>query len=791
MSTTVSGLFIRPPRAKYDRKSLGPKLQKLASWRGYPIIVRRQDFQIRNRRNLNLECSLYIPIGRKEKKKQTCIIYCHGASGGRLDGITDAWEIGMQLEASMCVFDFAGCGKSQGENITLGLWEEDDARCIFRELVSDQWGYTDIVLWGRSMGAVACVRLASNPPDKWIPPPPALSNKEYMTWEEADLVELLRELEDEQLEDEDEDDEEPSTLAPPMDKPPPPSPMTHTEDDDTEEQNMKQAGDTQQETSDADLESMPKEALIDRIQKLTQSLRAKEYANREQVKGLYMTRLRALILDSPFANLWNAAKHIIEHYKSVVPQFMLRGLASVGLPIVRKSILKQIPEFDIKNMEIVSLAKRCTTPALFLHGVSDSLIPWEESRQVYDAYGLGPSKKDQVSAPPPKPSEVEVTTKQGDLKHFKLSNRRASSPANPTSPLSLQSPKERAADSDLGGDGRVPRQYILVDGDHNSLRPASYYDAIAAFLARHMEAPSKETKSSKPSSRALDTAPTPDNTTVPAVVPDHIKETEQMRFFYGVAVISEYTDEEVKLEKSEDKKSEGDKESRSQSDLLGKPPHEDPMSPQKEVTLEDYVASGVSCTVRTVSFSWRMVLGLHPKRGILVFRPYSGISLYAVSFAELLSFHMASPAQLRFMFLDGQKTQRRVRFYSPEVPALKEQIDRSIRKLVTHDHMSTNELMEKIKSNLAGAASALVEKRLLSSRGLKNEEVVDIINSLSTAIKSMLSERNPDEVPRDLDPEKMVQEAVVKAVEDRTGWRPDLGTANKKKKRPGGGCILS
>jgi len=50
--------------------------------------------------------------------------------------------------------------------------------------------------------------------------------------------------------------------------------------------------------------------------------------------------------------------------------------------------------------------------------------------------------------------------------------------------------------------------------------------------------------------------------------------------------------------------------------------------------------------------------------------------------------------------------------------------------------------------------------------------VREIIQSLTTAIESMLAERE-DEIPGDVDPQAMVTKEVLKAVEERTGWKID------------------
>lgn len=50
-------------------------------------------------------------------------------------------------------FDFAGCGMSGGEYISLGWYERDDLNMIVEYLRKER-NVSTIGLWGRSMGAV-------------------------------------------------------------------------------------------------------------------------------------------------------------------------------------------------------------------------------------------------------------------------------------------------------------------------------------------------------------------------------------------------------------------------------------------------------------------------------------------------------------------------------------------------------------------------------------------------------------------------------------------------------------
>ena len=60
-------------------------------------------------------------------------------------------------------FDFAGCGLSEGEYISLGWWEREDLNLIVEYLRKERRVST-IGLWGRSMGAVTSLLHADRDP---------------------------------------------------------------------------------------------------------------------------------------------------------------------------------------------------------------------------------------------------------------------------------------------------------------------------------------------------------------------------------------------------------------------------------------------------------------------------------------------------------------------------------------------------------------------------------------------------------------------------------------------------
>ena len=83
------------------------------------------------------------------------MVYCHGNSGSRLDS-EEILESVLKSGMSLFCFDFSGCGISEGEYVTLGHYEKEDISTVVKHIYSvDQ--SINIVLWGRSMGAVACM----------------------------------------------------------------------------------------------------------------------------------------------------------------------------------------------------------------------------------------------------------------------------------------------------------------------------------------------------------------------------------------------------------------------------------------------------------------------------------------------------------------------------------------------------------------------------------------------------------------------------------------------------------
>lgn len=121
--------LIRPPRDVYEDSELGQDSFQF-SGRNY----KRTDFSIYNHRNLKLECSIWEPYDEeREYDRLPCVIYLPGNSSSRCETIP---LLSYLLPLNITVFgvDFAGCGRSEGDYISLGYYEQDDVEVIIEYL---------------------------------------------------------------------------------------------------------------------------------------------------------------------------------------------------------------------------------------------------------------------------------------------------------------------------------------------------------------------------------------------------------------------------------------------------------------------------------------------------------------------------------------------------------------------------------------------------------------------------------------------------------------------------------
>ena len=142
--------IIRPPKDDYDLSELELKAldEKL------PYI--RDDYSIISKRGYTMECSFYrIDPSKREPYIRPAVIYLHGNCSSRIEGKKMAKHL-LKKNIDLFVFDFPGCGKSEGEYISLGYHEKEDVRVVI-DFVKKIGGVGEIGLWGRSMGAATAL----------------------------------------------------------------------------------------------------------------------------------------------------------------------------------------------------------------------------------------------------------------------------------------------------------------------------------------------------------------------------------------------------------------------------------------------------------------------------------------------------------------------------------------------------------------------------------------------------------------------------------------------------------
>ena len=147
--------IIRPSRDIYEEKDLGAT-SFVCKKKNYS----RKDFNILGYNGNILKCSFYEmdEIDRKVPSLPV-IIYLHGNAGSRLDSFRYLRAV-LEKDINFFCFDFAGCGLSEGEYISLGFYEKEDLKIIV-DFVSKLPYVSSIGLWGHSMGAATAILYAA------------------------------------------------------------------------------------------------------------------------------------------------------------------------------------------------------------------------------------------------------------------------------------------------------------------------------------------------------------------------------------------------------------------------------------------------------------------------------------------------------------------------------------------------------------------------------------------------------------------------------------------------------
>lgn len=149
---------IRPTRDEYTDSELGPEKFEIKG-----KFYKRTDFSLTNSRNLKLQCSYWEPYDEeREFDRLPCVVYLHGNSSSRCEAVSEVKYL-LPLNITFFAFDFSGCGRSEGEYISLGWYERDDVECVIEYLRKTNKVST-IGLWGRSMGAVTAIMYGDRDP---------------------------------------------------------------------------------------------------------------------------------------------------------------------------------------------------------------------------------------------------------------------------------------------------------------------------------------------------------------------------------------------------------------------------------------------------------------------------------------------------------------------------------------------------------------------------------------------------------------------------------------------------
>ncbi len=149
---------IRPTRDEYTDSELGPEKFEIKG-----KFYKRTDFTLKNARNLRLQCSFWEPYDEeREYERLPCVVYLHGNSSSRCEAVSEVKYL-LPMNITFFAFDFAGCGRSEGEYISLGWYERDDVACVIEYLRKTNKVST-IGLWGRSMGAVTAIMYGDRDP---------------------------------------------------------------------------------------------------------------------------------------------------------------------------------------------------------------------------------------------------------------------------------------------------------------------------------------------------------------------------------------------------------------------------------------------------------------------------------------------------------------------------------------------------------------------------------------------------------------------------------------------------
>ena len=345
--------IIRPPRASYTVKQLGPTYFE---WCGQTFLrkdvelvtptaktetVNNKDAnddndappKVTTTKRLRMQVSVWTRVTDEkddendketkgdsdqptEKQHTTMMVYMHGNASAKTEVLPMLGFLLAQGLDGVVSFDFTGSGLSEGEYVSLGYYERFDLECVLQYLLSlHKDKDLEIILWGRSMGASTALMYASQQTANQI-----LQDK--------------------------------SSIEERKQQPP---------------QRSSSLADSSSDEEEFDDPDYPKKQSIDREGSTTAKI---------LVKGL--------ICDSPFASLPILCEELVEKARSqgiVVPGVIV----SVALAMIGRSV-KNYANFDIKEINPLEHTPTIDIPTLFIVGAEDDFIPPHHSEELIAAF---------------------------------------------------------------------------------------------------------------------------------------------------------------------------------------------------------------------------------------------------------------------------------------------------------------------------------------------------------------------------------------------------------------------
>ncbi len=381
---------------------------------------------MKNQEGHTLQCSRFAPA----QETDSCFLYLHGNSGSRLDGLGDAAELLLRYGTAVVVFDFAACGQSKGDFISLGVKEIADVDAVLR-YVHHHYPFERLGIWGRSMGAVTAIRYAcalqkarrAAAPKGVEPKQSPKSSSHGHTDPSAAQTSSVAGV----------------------------SPSTTTRKDSAA--SMSSLGSSTLKTGkslfSSALNFLPSSSSSSSVAGTgtgTGELQAEMNDPTTILKRPFLApNISLMILDSPFSALWSLAQHVVDNIQ-MRGQWLISTVASMGLHVVRRSVLKALPEVDIKVINTRPSAEQLECPVVFVHGLKDEIVPFTQGLELFRAWGASCSDT-------------------------KTSERNIKIPEKPCV-ISI---------------GR--KAFVAVDGTHNDMRPVELMDIVSMFVRQYFLGP--------------------------------------------------------------------------------------------------------------------------------------------------------------------------------------------------------------------------------------------------------------------------------------------------------------